>query len=394
MGRGGVRAGEGGGQAGAAQRRVLGVPLVPRYGARVLRERRHRRDHERELREHQGRPGGAAGRGLDLHGRGAGDDGPGRVADDGVHDAGRQAILRRHVLPARGPGRAAGVSQGARGHRVGVQEQPVADSADYGAAAGPHAPGVGGNARRGAAHDGRDEPGVRASGGTVRRQARRLRAAAQVSAAHDVRVPAAAAPPDGRSRAAGNGRDDAGPDGDGGDIRPASRRVPPVLRRHVLAGAALREDAVRQRPAGAAVPPRLAGDGQGAVPAGRRGDARLRAGRDDRRYRRILLGAGRGQRGRGGQVFRMAARGGGRCAGEGRRRGIQPVLRRDGQRQLRGDEHPQRQVASGGVRRQGGHERGRAHCPARPVACQAAGGAGGAGATRAGTTRCSPRGTG
>ena len=85
--------------------------------------------------------------------------------------------------------------------------------------------------------------------------------------------------------------------------------------------------------------------GKPTVQAGRRGDARLRAGRDDRHDRRLLLGAGRGQRGRGGQVLRMAARGGRRRAGGGRRRRVQPVLRRDGRRQLRGDEHPKRQVA-------------------------------------------------
>ena len=58
--------------------------------------------------------------------------------------------------------------------------------------------------------------------------------------------------------------------------------------------------------------------GKPALPPGRRGDARLRPARDDRPGRRLLLDAGRRQRGRGGQVLRLDRRRGRRAA---RRRG-------------------------------------------------------------------------
>ena len=49
----------------------------------------------------QGGPRGAAGRRHRVHGGDAGDDRAGRLADDGVHDAGPGAVLLRHLLPAR-----------------------------------------------------------------------------------------------------------------------------------------------------------------------------------------------------------------------------------------------------------------------------------------------------
>ncbi len=56
LGRGGVRAGAQAGQADLSVDRLLDLPLVPRDGARVLRERRDRRDHEQPFHQHQGRP--------------------------------------------------------------------------------------------------------------------------------------------------------------------------------------------------------------------------------------------------------------------------------------------------------------------------------------------------
>ena len=57
--------------------------------------------------QHQGGPRGAARRRPHLHERRADDDRPRRLADDRVSHAGRQALLRRHLLPARGPPRPA-----------------------------------------------------------------------------------------------------------------------------------------------------------------------------------------------------------------------------------------------------------------------------------------------
>ncbi len=93
--------GSGAGPADPALGRLLGMPLVPRDGARVLRGRRDRRLHERALRQRQGRPRGAARRRRPLHGGGAGDERPWRLADDRLLRPRRRALLRRHLLPAR-----------------------------------------------------------------------------------------------------------------------------------------------------------------------------------------------------------------------------------------------------------------------------------------------------
>ena len=104
-------------------------------------------------------------------------------------------------------------------------------------------------------------------------------------------------------------RHDARPDGARRHLRPARRRLPPLLRRRALARAALREDALRQRAARLRSTSRPSGStGDAVLPPGRRGDARLRPARDDRPRGRLLLHAGRRQRGRGGQVLRLDAR--------------------------------------------------------------------------------------
>ena len=91
------------GHAHPAERRLLGLPLVPRDGAGVVRGRRDSGPDERQLRLHKGRPRGAAGHRLHLHDGRADPHGPGRMADDRVHDSRRQAVLRRDLLPARRP---------------------------------------------------------------------------------------------------------------------------------------------------------------------------------------------------------------------------------------------------------------------------------------------------
>ena len=83
----------------------------------------------------------------------------------------------------------------------------------------------------------------------------------------------------GDARPLGDGPHDARRDGRRRHLRPARRRLPPLRDRRDLAGAALREDALRQRPAGAGLPPCLAGDRRPALPRGGRGDARLRGPR-------------------------------------------------------------------------------------------------------------------
>ena len=101
VGRGGAGPRARGGQADLPVDRLLGLPLVPRDGARVVRERRHRGAHERALRQHQGRPRGATRPGRDLHGRDPASDPAGRLAELGLPDARHEAVLRRHLFPAR-----------------------------------------------------------------------------------------------------------------------------------------------------------------------------------------------------------------------------------------------------------------------------------------------------
>ena len=57
--------------------------------------------HERAFREHQSRSRGAAGRGSRLYDLRAGDDGRRRLADERLPHARPQAVLWRHVFPAR-----------------------------------------------------------------------------------------------------------------------------------------------------------------------------------------------------------------------------------------------------------------------------------------------------
>ncbi len=90
-------------------------------------------------------------------------------------------------------------------------------------------------------------------------------------------------------------------------LRPARRRLRPLLGRRRLARPPLREDALRQRPAGPRLPARLAGARARALPPRLRGDARLGAARDARARGRLLLGPRRRLRGRGGPLLRLDA---------------------------------------------------------------------------------------
>ena len=95
----GVRRGAPAGRAGADLRRLRGLPLVSRDGARVVRGRGGRRAGQRGLRGDQGGPRGAARRRRRLHDRHPGDDRAGRLADDGLRHPRRRAVLLRHLLP-------------------------------------------------------------------------------------------------------------------------------------------------------------------------------------------------------------------------------------------------------------------------------------------------------
>ena len=102
--------------------RLRRVPLVSRHGARVVRGRGDGRGAERGLRRDQGGPRGAPRSRSALHGRGPGDDGQRRLADERVPDPRRPPVLRRHLFPGHAAPRAPLVPPGARGRARRVDD--------------------------------------------------------------------------------------------------------------------------------------------------------------------------------------------------------------------------------------------------------------------------------
>ncbi len=352
VGRRGLRGRPGGRPADPAVGRLRLLPLVPRHGARVVRGRRGGRPHERPVRQRQGRPGGAARRRRRLHGGDPGADRPGRLADDRVPRPRRPPVLRRDVLPPRAPGRDDLVPRAVRAHRRAVAQPPRRPR------------GAGRPAHRRARPVGPARPGRRpARGGRARRRRRpagprprpprgRVRRRAEVPPGHEPRLPGRRARrrpgrrPRGRRagrRAGGGRRDQPRRHGVGRHLRPRGRRLRPLLGRRPLAGAPLREDALRRGAAGPGLPARLAGHRPRPLPAGARRDRGVRAARPAPRGRRLHVLGGRRQRGRGGPVLRLDARRPARRPRRRRgagRRGV-GVLRRHARRQLRGPHDPQ-----------------------------------------------------
>ena len=101
--------------------------------------------------------------------------------------------------------------------------------------------------------DPRHDHGVQAP---VRRPRRRRAPRAQVPVEHADPRAAARPRPRRRRRGAADGGADAGEDGGRRHVRPARRRLPPLFDGRALAGAALREDALRQRAARSSPTPR------------------------------------------------------------------------------------------------------------------------------------------
>ena len=145
-------------------------------------------------------------------------------------------------------------------------------------------------------------PRARGAGGP---RARRLRRRAEVPAVRGPGLAVAARRHRRRDGVAGNGARGAHPGGDGPlrHVRPADRRLRPVRRRRRLGGAALREDALRQRPAGPRVPALVAAHRLGDGRPDRARDLRLDGGGTRHAGGRLRLGARRGHRGRRGATY-------------------------------------------------------------------------------------------
>ncbi len=264
----------------------------------------------------QGRPRGAPRRRRHLHGGGPGDDRPGRLAADRLPRLRGRALLRRHLLPARAAPRAAELPPGPGGD-LGRLSRPARGAAR----------GLGQDPRVTSQRPARSSPVGRASStpsildaggrGAPRRAstAPTAASAARPSSHRRARssscLPAASTEPVARHARQDDARR---------HLRPARRRLRPLLGRRQLARPALREDALRQRAAGARLPARLAGDGRGALDARLPRDARLGAPRDARPGGRLLLRARRGLGGRGGPLLRLGRGRDARGAERGRHR--------------------------------------------------------------------------
>ncbi len=293
LGRRGARAGARGGQADSPEHWLRGVPLVPRDGARVVRGSGHREGDERAVREHQGRPRGAPGHRRNLHERGAGDDRPGRMADDDVPHAGGRSVPRRHVLPANGPSRDAVVrARAALGGRC-VSHQAWRCARHRGARARAIRGRAAGGGEHGRAHGGAARPRCAGHRRALRRAQRRLRGRTKISADDGARL---SAPPLAPERRAAGARDRAQlvrADGTRRHLRSGGWRLPSLRGGRSLARAAFREDALRQRASLAARRASRSGDARRRDCAGDARDVRLGAARDGRAERRLLLVARR-----------------------------------------------------------------------------------------------------
>ena len=193
MGQRSARARAARGQADPALRRLLGVPLVSRDGARIVRGSRGRGGDERPLRERQGRSRGAPGHRPDLPGGACATHAPlGRLAPDDVPHAGRRAVLRRHLFPEGRALWAAGVHRPPAARRGGVPRPARRDrGAERPVDRGAREPGARacrrGRRPSGAAGVG-TASGARRARAELRSGARRLRRGAQVPASDGPRV--------------------------------------------------------------------------------------------------------------------------------------------------------------------------------------------------------------
>ena len=294
------------------------------------------------LRLRQGRPRGTPGRRRDLHGRGAGDDRAGRLAAERVHHPGRRAVLHRHLLPAAAAPGADVVDAGAA-RRSPTPTSPSATRStaewsrcsqrlrgvDRHSTAAPATCPTTSASRRSHGCASSTTPSTAAS---AARRSSRSASAIEFLLGQDERAMSVHTL---RAMANGGIYDQIG----GGFARYSvdARWLVPHFEKMLYDNALLARAYLHgwQR------------TGRRAAAAGVRGDARLHVARAAPAGGRLRLGAGRGLRGRRGQVLRVAARRGARGGGA--------RLRHDRGRQLGGRQHPgsrhERPAGPGGARR-------------------------------------------
>ena len=134
---------------------------------------------------------------------------------------------------------------------------------------------------------------VRRNSFAVRAALRRVRSCAEIPAGDDGRLPVSRVPAQWLRRDANDDHDDTRRDGRRRHPRSPRWGVRSLFDRRFLAGAALREDAVRQRPAHTRVSARIPRDGRNPLPARRPRHRPLRATRHARSPPRLVLRGGR-----------------------------------------------------------------------------------------------------
>ena len=271
-------------------------------------------------------------------------------------DPGRAAVLRRHVLPGHAAPRHAALPAGARGRSTWRGPTPAGGDRRRERPARRRRSPSSRAARRGRGR--RRRPGLEVLDRAVDGHRRPSSTPRTAAGARAPKFPQpmtielllrrfAAAATSGRSRSRG-----ATPRRDGRrrHPRPARRRLPPLLDRRALAGAPLRADALRQRPARSRVPARVGAHRRPRYRDAAVGVARLPAARAADGRRRLRGEPGRGHGGRGGRDVRVVR---GRASSRARRgrarsRALRGRVRRHGCGQLGGRDDP---VA--GARRRG-----------------------------------------
>ena len=341
LGAGGVGGSQAHQQADSSLGRLCGLSLVPRDGARKFRGRRHRAGDERVVRQHQGRPRGAARHRSDLHGGAASSGRAGRLAADHVSDARRRADLGRHLFSQFVALRQTGFCRRAARSRAAVPRGAAEDRAQPRRADGAAR-------RRTARKPGTVTIGVaeldnaaRQLGGIIDPVNGGTRGAPKFPQAALFELLWRAGLAHRRTALFCRRRDHARPHLRRRHIRSSRRRLFPLLGRRALAHAAFRENALRQRPAPRTIGHRIPALRQAALPAARARDRRLAHARNDDRRGRVLGVARRRFRGRRGKILRLVLRRSDAAARQRRRRILRTPLRRDAGRQFRRPQHSQ-----------------------------------------------------
>ncbi len=315
---------------------------MPRDGARELRGSAHRRADERALRQHQGRPRGAARPRHDLPARARHAGRAGRLAADHVPHARRRAVLGRHLFPADAALRPAGLRRRCCEGIADVWREPAREGAPR-----TSPPSADALDKVWESH-GADGISIAVLDQAAQRSSPRTSTRCMAASAARPNSPT---PPSwswsgaparrlGEPALGGEGGPHARPHVPGRHLRPSRRRLRALFHRRGVARAAFREDALRQRAAHRPAADGVAGHAERAVRDTAARDGGVGAARDGGRGRRVRRHARRRFGRPRGQVLRLDG-GGDRRPARRRRTSVPPRLRRHGWRQLGRREHPQ-----------------------------------------------------